>query len=49
MLVALPPAPTPIPVATPITIKDKPSNMGIKPVRDKDSWKNAKKIMDVWL
>jgi hypothetical protein len=42
-------APTPIPVATPITIKDKPPDMGIKPIMDKDSWTNAKKIIDAQL
>jgi hypothetical protein len=36
-------------VATHITIKDKPSDMGIKPITDKDSWTNAKKIIDARL
>ena len=32
-----------------LTIKDKPSDMGIKPITDKDSWTDAKKIIDARL
>jgi hypothetical protein len=32
-----------------LTIKDKPSDMGIKPITDKDSWTDAKKIIDAHL
>jgi hypothetical protein len=32
-----------------LTIKDKPSDMGIKPITDKDSWIDAKKIIDARL
>jgi hypothetical protein len=32
-----------------LTIKDKPSDMGIKPITDKDSWTDAKKIIDACL
>jgi hypothetical protein len=28
------------------TIKDKPSDLGIKPIKDKESWLNAKKIIE---
>jgi hypothetical protein len=31
------------------TIKDKPLDMGIKPITDKDSWTDAKKIIDAHL
>ena len=40
-----PPAPTP----SPVTIKDKPSDMGIKNITDKESWTEAKKIIDARL
>ena len=45
-----PPMPPVVPAisiapTTTITIKDKPSNMGIKPITDKDSWTDAKKII----
>ncbi len=38
-----------IPIAPIIIIKDKPCDMGIKPITDKDSWTDAKKIIDAWL
>jgi hypothetical protein len=31
------------------TIKDKPSDLGIKPITDKDTWINAKKVIDARL
>jgi hypothetical protein len=43
------PAPAPTPSAAPISIKDKPSNMGIKPITDKDSWTGSEKIIDARL
>jgi hypothetical protein len=41
-----PPAVPAIPIAPIITIKDKPSDLGIKPITDKDSWTDAKKIIN---
>jgi hypothetical protein len=32
-----------------LTIKDKPLDSGIKPITDKDSWTDAKKIIDARL
>jgi hypothetical protein len=55
MLAILPPlhtpAPAPIssPPAPPVTIKDKPSDLGIKPITDKDTWTEAKKIVNAKL
>jgi hypothetical protein len=43
------PAPTSAPVPIPVSIKDEPSNMGIKPITDKDSWTDAKKIINAHL
>ena len=45
------PAPAPpkedVPVKSDVpTIKDKPSDLGIKPIKDKESWLNAKKIIE---
>ena len=40
-----PPVVPAIPIAPTITIKDKPSDLGIKPITDKDSWTDAKKII----
>jgi hypothetical protein len=37
------------PIAPPITIKDKLSDMGIKPITDKDSWTDAKKFINARL
>ena len=42
---SLPPAPS----SSPVTIKDKPSDMGIKNITDKESWTEAKKIIDARL
>jgi hypothetical protein len=42
-------APVILPPAPPITIKDKPPDMGIKPITDKDSWTEAKKIINARL
>ena len=39
------PFPPPAPTPSPGTIKDKPSNMGIKNITDKESWTEAKKII----
>ena len=49
-----PPTPPVVPtiLIAPITantIKDKPSNMAIKPVTNKNSWTDAKKIIDAQL
>jgi hypothetical protein len=33
----------------PSTIKDKPSDLGIKPIKNKASWINAKKVIDAHL
>jgi len=47
--------PAPIVTATPatptVTIKDKPSDLGIKPIKDKESWINAqnRKVIDARL
>jgi hypothetical protein len=45
--------PAPIATATPatpeVTIKDKPSDLGIKPIKDKESWINARKVIDARL
>jgi hypothetical protein len=43
------PAPANVPPVLPITIKDKPSDMGIKPITDKDTWMNTKKIISTRL
>ncbi len=32
-----------------VTIKDKPSDLGIKPIKEKDSWINARTIIDACL
>ena len=58
-IVTAPPAtptvttPAPIvtaPPATPtVTIKDKPSDLGIKPIKDKESWITARKVIDARL
>jgi hypothetical protein len=42
-------APADVPSVPPITIKDKPSDMGIKPITDKDSWMDAKKKFNAGL
>jgi hypothetical protein len=41
-----PPVVPAIPIAPTITIKDKPSDLGIKLITNKDSWTDAKKIID---
>ena len=43
------PSPTPAPTPSLITIKNKPSDMGIKNITDKESWTEAKKIIDAHL
>ena len=43
------PSPTPAPNPLPVMIKDKPSDMGIKNITDKESWTEAKKIIDARL
>jgi hypothetical protein len=43
------PAPVSLPPAPPITIKDKPSDLGIKPITNKDTWTKAKKIINARL
>jgi hypothetical protein len=43
------PAPTSAPTPLTLTIKDKPSDMGIKPITDKDYWTKATKIIDTRL
>ena len=42
-------SPTPAPTLSLVTIKDKPSDMGIKNITDKESWTEAKKITDACL
>ena len=44
-----PPLTAPPSLVTPVSIKDKPSDMGLKPITDKDSWLEAKKIIDARL
>jgi hypothetical protein len=46
-LVTRPPPPATAPSST--SIKDKPSNLGIKAITDKESWIDAKKIINAWL
>jgi hypothetical protein len=42
-----PPLPVPLPPAPPVTsIKDKPSDMGLKDITDKTSWIEAKSVID---
>jgi hypothetical protein len=46
--------PSPVIPAVPVnpalsTIKGKPSELGMKPIKDKDSWINAKKVIDTRL
>ncbi len=43
------PAPVSLPPVPPVTIKDKPSDLGIKPITDKHSWTEAKKIINARL
>ena len=43
------PSSPPTPTLSPFTIKDKPSDMGIKDITDKESWTEAKKIIDACL
>jgi hypothetical protein len=45
--VPVPAPPTPLPVVT--AIKDKASDLGLKDITNKDSWIQAKKIIDVRL
>ena len=45
--VPVPAPPTPLPVVT--AIKDKASDLGLKDITDKDSWIEAKKIIDARL
>jgi hypothetical protein len=45
--VATPPPPAPTPSL--VTIKDKPSDKGIKNITDKESWTEAKRIIDATL
>jgi hypothetical protein len=43
------PLASPVTVTASVTIKDKPLDLGIKPITDKDSWTEAKKIIDARL
>jgi len=43
------PSPPPAPPQSLVTIKDKPSDMGIKNITDKESWTDAKKIINARL
>ena len=43
------PSPTPAPTPSLITIKNKPSDMGIKNITDKESWTEAKKFINARL
>ena len=43
------PSPPPTPSLSLVTIKDKPSDMGIKAITDKESWTDAKKIINARL
>jgi hypothetical protein len=49
------PVKVPVPLKSDVTqkpespIEDKPSNLGLKPIKDKESWLNAKKIIEFHL